>query len=259
MDDPQDDRDTILAAGLLPTLFSAHPTNSFLTARRMRLDQQHKLAWLATIEYSTESLPIHETEKQTKPNPVDRRAIIEWSMEESQKVLVRDRDDNGIVTSAGEPYDPDQTLTEWPRLVISVRKNVAALPSWILTYANKVNAAAFSVRGNSFDAETLQVRRLRVTDEQQENGFASLVIAFELHHDPDQWKLRLPDAGFMKKGTTSTDREPIVLDNGERPSAPVFLDGSGAVLANPTPANVVTNTFEIKSTADFSVLSPLLV
>ena len=52
----------------------------------------------------------------------------------------------------------------------------------------------------------------------------------------------------------STSRKIIVNDDGTLPTTPVCLNGSGAVLANPSPTNAVFGSFNIYPAYDFNLL-----
>ena len=67
--------------------------------------------------------------------------------------------------------------------------------------------------------------------------------------------MELLDSGFMiKDPSDSTKRVAAYIDDGTEPSTPALLDGSGGLLANPTPANAVFLSFDVYKTRTFSSL-----
>jgi hypothetical protein len=73
-----------------------------------------------------------------------------------------------------------------------------------------------------------------------------------MHFQKNGWKLSLLDAGYRRKD--GTQRKIITNSDGTLPTMPVPLDGSGAVLSNPTPATAVYREFTVYETKAFSSL-----
>ncbi|RMF85756.1 MAG: hypothetical protein D6744_00845 [Planctomycetota bacterium] len=86
-------------------------------------------------------------------NPLNRPADISYSFDVVQRVVEKDRDDNAVVNSAGDMFDPPIT-DEVYRFVITIERNVAATnPATVASYVNTVNSDAITVAGVALAAE----------------------------------------------------------------------------------------------------------
>ncbi|MFN9291312.1 MAG: hypothetical protein ACK6EB_24840, partial [Planctomyces sp.] len=68
-----------------------------------------------------------------------------WDGENFEEVAIFDRDNKAVLNSAGDPFEG--LFRERTRRVISIVKNVAAVPDWIITSEDAVNSLAFVVDG----------------------------------------------------------------------------------------------------------------
>ena len=79
------------------------------------------------------------------------------------------------------------------------------------------------------------------------------VCPFEIEVRKSGWVEKILDRGFRKKDPSdSTKRVPIKNDDGTWPTEPVLLDGSGAVLADPSPTNAASVDADLYPTFDFT-------
>ena len=188
--------------------------------------------WDATVNYSTErKLSDQQSSDPQNPTPpTGEPAYITWDTEQFQKPATQDRDGKGIVNSAGDPFIPAEQMDD-SRRVVTVQKNLTAVPSWILDYQDSVNNASFTVDGAAFRQVTFVIALRR-----------------------DGWAYSILDQGFNEKDPAdATKRKPIYI-NGQLPSSPVLLDGTGKAKTDPKTANATYLTYNVYKTADFSQL-----
>lgn len=262
VDSKDDDQQTIAVAaqlsGDLPSLYTAHPSNLYATARSLKIknDGANWKIWFATVEYSSEPVEKAKVDRQAVPNPIDRSARIRWQSENTQEVAQFDRNGWPILNSAGDEFLADGRTIEKARWKITIQKNIFAAPAIILTYPNSVNNAAVQIQGITFPAETLKIGNMSLSERKVEPPFLYYEFVYDMLYDVDGWDLDLLDQGFhylAADGGSGLTRRIIEL-NGQRPSEPVPLDGLGGILANPSPLNGVFLTFDVRTAKDFSIL-----
>lgn len=202
--------------------------------------------WTVTAEYSS-AVEMNE-------DPTQDAMQIRVYTEQFQKPAVFDKDGNKIVNSAGDPFDPPNMMDD-SRRVISLIRNVAAYPSWVLSYQDAVNSDSFTVRGITYAAGVGKVQSVSISDGQIRNGYPFYTVEVLIHLQKNGWILEPLDVGFRELNYEGTELINILNpgDN-ERPSAPVPLDGSGRALANPSTTNNVLLSFPVYETLPFAVL-----
>jgi hypothetical protein len=256
-----DEATVILAHASSPRIGSPYPWDATAYCQRVipRNESFSKRVWLVTAAYSNE--------REITADPLSEPAVIEWSSEQFQKIAVLDKNDEAIVNSAGDEWDPPAEMDD-SRWTATIRKNVAAVPSWLFAYQDRINAAGFTLDGLAIPAEVAKMQAIRIGGQQERNGTDYRVLQITMHFrtrvttgtlDISGWTLRIMDAGFRQKvevGTTGTyEMQNIKNDgDGQKITAPVALDGSGLVLSDPTATTIVFLPFEVYDTADFSAL-----
>ena len=211
--------------------------------------------WDATVNYSTErKLSDQQSSDPQNPTPpTGEPAYITWDTEQFQKPATQDRDGKGIVNSAGDPFIPAEQMDD-SRRVVTVQKNLTAVPSWILDYQDSVNNASFTVDGVTVTAGKAKVQRVSVGPIELRNGAAFRQVTFVIALRRDGWAYSILDQGFNEKDPAdATKRKPIYI-NGQLPSSPVLLDGTGKAKTDPKTANATYLTYNVYKTADFSQL-----
>lgn len=232
---------------ILPQIGSVYSFDARAFLRRVSTSQSiAKTVWIANLFYSTEF--------EVEPDPTDDPARITWGFEKFQRAVFEDKDGKGIVNSAGDPFDPTVMIDD-SRQIVTLRKNLGFVPSWILTYRDAVNLAAFTVDGVSVGARIGKIDDIQISEVQERNDIFYRALTLKIAMNPDTWDTKVLDQGFRKKDPSDgTKRNNIISDDGTDPAKPVLLDGSGAVLANPTAATAVFLEFTILKEKDFSVL-----
>jgi len=229
----------------LPIIGNAHPedANAFCISLDVQNTSPWK-GWIVTANYSDE--------RTIDDTPTDDAASISWGSEQFQKPAVFDLSGNLIVNSAGDPFDPPAMMDD-SRRVVTVEKNLAVVPSWILDYQDAVNSDDFTVDGVSIGIGKAKMQAVTVGARQRRNGTIFRTVNFTIHLQREGWLLDILDAGFRRK--ISGGRENIRNSgDGELPTAPVPLDGNGQPIDDPTPTNCVFLQFAVYKTRAFSSL-----
>lgn len=247
---------TILSSGLLPVPYvSTFPGSSFLLCRSVNVTQKTETpyAWDVTADYSDEQLSQEEEEARTEPNPLLREPKVTWDSQQYQKAIWKDINDEAIYNSANDPFDPPPMIDD-ARWVISVQSNVASVPAYVLTLNNVINDSSVTVDGITFAAQTLKVQGIRIGDVETENGVTFRQFSYQLNFRAETWKMSNLDAGFSMLDSNGDKVEILLPKDKSKPTAPQPLDGSGGLLASPTPANAVYIDSDVYTEADLTVL-----
>jgi len=246
-DDPDDGPYAIGSNASLPNIGSLHPEDSSAWCRELTVENDAPYAgWIVTANYSSE--------RELSETPTSDPAFVTWDSEQFQKPVIQDKDGDAVVNSAGDFFDPPAMMDD-SRRVVTVQKNLTAVPTWILDYQDAVNSDSFSVDGVTIAIGTAKMQRVSVGAEDIRNGIAFRQVTFTMHLQRDGWDMQILDAGFRRIDPgDSTKRIAISLDDGTEPTTPALLDGSGGLLSNPTPANAVFKTFSVYKTRAFSSL-----
>lgn len=229
----------------LPVIGEVHPDDSNAFCTTLTPDPTDPWrGWTVTAQYSDA--------RTLAEDPTDDSAIITWGSEQFQKPVVFDRNGNFVVNSAGDPFDPPLMVDD-SRRVVTVQKNLAVVPTWILDYQDAVNSDSFTVDGYLVGAGLAKMQSVTVGERQRRNGTVFRTVTFTIHLQRDGWMLNALDAGFRENvyGALANIRN---SDDGELPAAPVPLDGSGQALANPSFTTCVFLPFEVYATRAFSSL-----
>lgn len=234
----------------IPREGSQHPTLLTAYCISVDLDQQDNgVEWIVTCQYSSEQ---GERNEDPTLDPVE----ISWDGEIYTEAIYEDIDGDAIVNSAGDYFVDPSPTKEKSHLIASIVAQVSNIPSWVYDYRDVVNDAAIVIDGLSIDAQKAFIQRPKISKKQYRNDIEYRTISYDVHIHPDGWKMRPMDVGFRAKNATdSSQRDQITNDgDGEEPTTPVPLDGSGNVLSNPTPSTVVFLEFDIHEAKDFSAL-----
>lgn len=208
-------------------------------------------AWVVTANYSSAGSEISS-------NPLQDAAKITWTTEQFQIPAIIDKDGNGIINSAGDPFDPPN-MRDFSRRIAVVVKNLSSPPSWLLSYQDAVNSDTFQIDGVSITADKAKCQRVDISDIRERSGIQYREVTTEIHFSLDGWKLRPLDQGFRTLGDIISEdikeRLNIVNDgDDERPTQPVLLDGAGGQLNSQRPEDAVFLEFDVYPRLPFSAL-----
>jgi len=203
--------------------------------------------WKVTYNYSTK-------QEIDQNNPENDEILTSFSSEIYQEAIWRDVDDEGIVNSAGDLFDPPPTRDS-THLIAKIKSNHTSIPSWILLYMNAVNKSNCTIGGLGIAAKTAKVNRIDVGERKKRGDSVYYPLSVDIHIHRDGWRLEPLDQGLREvvSGATTLRRH-IVDDKGEEITSPVLLDGEGAKLANPTQANAEFLDFQIYNELNFAAL-----
>jgi len=246
-DSKNDGAYTVGSNASLPTIGSTHPDDASAWCRRLRVENTDPFAgWTVTAEYSSEL--------ELATNPTLQPAEITWDSEQFQKPVLFDNTGDAVCNSAGGLFDPPAMMDD-SRRVVTVQKNLSAVPVWILDYQDAVNSDQFTVDGVVIAVGTAKMQRVSVGVQETRNGVTFRPVTFTIHLQRDGWAMELLDSGFMIKDPgDSTKRVAAYIDDGTEPTTAAMLDGSGGILANPSPATAVFLSFDVYKTRTFSSL-----
>lgn len=175
-------------------------------------------------------------------------AKISWDTEQFQKVAAYEYNGDGIVNSAGDPFDPPALMDD-SRRVITVTKMMTEVPTWILSYQDAVNSDAFTIDGVSIAIGKAKMQRVSVSEPRQINLTTYREVTFQIHLQRDGWDLQILDAGFRDASFNT-----LYNVDGTRPTAPIPLNGLGARLDSTNPADAVFLPFTVYTTLPFASL-----
>jgi len=257
-DDKTITRYDIMTSGLLPVKYQQHPQNPLMTVRDVTLDQDEApTVWTATVSYSSAPYDKDDEEDEDFDSPLDKPARIRWTTTQFTKPIFRDLNEEAIVNSAGDYFDPPIEV-DASRFSLVVEKNLASVPSWVLTYSNAINNASFDVLGLTIPARTAKLSELAISEEQKEQEVEFYTVTFRLelaNAEEEDWVVRVLDQGLHEYEPTTSGytKTPILID-GEPAKQPVLLNGNGVAIVNPEPTDAVYLEYNVYREKDFSVL-----
>lgn len=242
---------TITAVSGLPLIGWLHPEDSGAYCNGLDVTNPDPWKhWEVTATYSSK-WPVYE-------DPTAEPAIIgPWTTSKYQQPLVFDYDDKLVLNSAGDFYDPP-VMKDFNRRVVTVQKNVASVPSWILDYEDAVNSAAFTLGGLLIGAGKAKCDSVEISIPLYRNDIKYYTVSMSFHLSRIGWKTRVLDAGFRELNDAEDGLQLIKVINldgqAEYPPMPVPLDGSGHKLTLPTPATAVYKEYQSYRELPFSAL-----
>lgn len=247
-DSPYDTQLQVLLFPDLPRLFSPYfglddyvDLGAFCRGLKADQDQDDPFLWKIQADYSSDLSDMAEMMSAGDPkglggkttggpgsggfeNPLLRPPKITFGFAKYQKVIVKDLNDVPCTNSAGQPFDPPVEIDD-SRPVLTVVKNVPAFDfSVAVAYQDAVSTDPFF----GSPAGTAKIDSLSA-EFAFENGLAYWVQTAVVHFRREGWKLKLLDAGYMKKDA-SGNLVTITDKYGHPFSAPTLLDGAGGVL-----------------------------
>lgn len=230
----------------LPLVGSPHPEDPFAWCVGLTvLCTNGYKAWEVTADWSSE-FAMSEI-------PTNDAARIFWGSQKFPVPLDRDRNGEAVLNSAGDPFDPPLTRDS-SRTVCTIEKNVSSVPSWILSYKDRVNQSAFTVDGVTVAQGNAKIDDVRVGPEEYRNNIQFRSVSIVMHIDDNGWNFEPVDRGFRQ---LNDDGDPVdIVNKGDQSpvTVPALLDGTGYAIDNPQPSDAVFLDIDGYPTADFSVL-----
>ena len=238
----------------LPIIGDTHPSDSGAWCDDIDVNcTDGWTGWVVTCNWTTE--------REYATDPTADPAIVTLNTEQFQKPAVFDVDGYGICNSAGDPYDPPNMMDDSRRL-FTVQKNMASVPSWVISSQDAINSDVFSLGGLSIGIGLAKVQSVAVGEPQIRNGVAFRVVTFQIQVQRDGWTLKPLDAGFRELAWDGSTRINIynpastgdTYGGTERVTAPVPLNGSGQAQLNPTISSSVFGSHVVYQSIAFSSL-----
>jgi len=229
----------------LPVIGSLHYDDPSARCRSLQIARasgKDKYNWIATANY--------DTQVAYEINPLSDPADIQWSGDNFEEIAVVDVSGNACLNSAGDPLQ--DLFRERSRRVVTVIKNVAAVPDWIITAEDAVNSSDFVIDGFTVPATKAKLSAPQLGRWETRNNVRFRQMTMTIKLNKDGWQSRPLDAGY--RTVYGNGRRLITNDDGTLPTNPVPLDGTGAVLDNPTPATAVYRAFDLYPLLNFNTL-----
>ncbi len=259
---PYDEGSVVLAYG--PGIGSVYgPEDMFAFCRRRKATNESfsKRIWIATYLYSTEFEP--------QEDPLQDPAEITWETEWYEVPVWKDINGKCPTNSAGYPYDDPVLMKDGSRLTVTVRKNVANPPAWILSWSDCLNLYDFTIDGLAVSAECAKIHRVSISGVQTRNDIMYRVLTLAIAIRPSKiilpgveeaWMLTPEDTSFYQININNpSKRIPTIMDDGTYPTKPLPLDGIGFQLADPSPDNIVFRHFDVYEKKNFGALQVYFV
>lgn len=190
--------------------------------------------WIATCTFSSKV----ELASLPENDPVE----IDWDEEDIQVPVLKDRNGEAVLNSAGDFPDP-LPVADDSILVANITFKTAATGAVLKAFRKSINSDAFTIDGVTVSAKHARVRRIKLGkvkyrgSNPYRDGSIQLAI---LDDSEDDWEIRWLDAGY--RYVDAGKRKKITSDGDDtEPTTPVMLDGSGGILASPSPATAVFN------------------
>lgn len=250
-DSKWDDQTTVLTASSLPFLGQAHPNDlsSYCNSLTATNVGETPFLWIVTATYSNE--------REGSASPLDDPIEYEWSTEQYQEVADRDASGQGIVNSAGDPFDPP-IMRDVSRLAVTITSNQAFVPLWIITYQDAVNSSTCGIDGLTIAAGQAKCQSISVSGQRERNGFPYRIVRLTIHINKDGWKRSQLDAGFRERDDENKLKLITSESDGGQPPGPVLLDGNGAAILDPSPGDAVFLEFDLYTELDFGALPGII-
>ena len=240
-----DDAYAVGSNASLPVIGSVHPSDAGAWCESLQVENSAPWrGWKVTANYTSE--------RELNTNPTSDPAVISWGTEQFQKPVVWDLNGNAVLNSAGDFFDPPNMMDD-SRRTVTIQKNLAAVPSWVLDYQDAVNSDAITISGISIAIGKAKMQSVSVAPRESRNGYTFYPTTFSICLQRDGWLLEPLDCGF--RWADGADKY-LVLNKPENTpvTQPALLDGNGGVLLNPSPANAVFLSYTIYKTRAFSSL-----
>lgn len=246
-DSATDDGETIRQYVDCPRRGAQFPNNIHAYCKTVspRNEDFAKTVWIVTCRYDTS----HEWTE----NPLTDPAQISWDAEQFQRPAYKDRDGDAILNSAHDFFDP-LPMRDDSRWAVTVKKNLAAVPAWILLYQDTTNDTVFTLDGLEVAVGKAKVQKVGVGTWQHRNDIAYRVVTLLIHIAKDGFQFDILDQGFHYLSGSAQEKKHILDDDGIEVTTPGLLDGSGGQLADPSPSTAVFGTFYVYEERDFNLL-----
>lgn len=203
-------------------------------------------------------LRVNYSDQVDTDNPLARPAVVTFRSLSLNSATLLDNKGRIMLNTAGFPVEPQERREAiWS---ITVQKNVADYPAWVLDYPESINNDTVRIRKLSCPPKTLALVGLTIPDFTEEKGVKFLALELELHYRKSTWQTFVPSLGFHEKKLSVsrtgvvTATFPRIQTDGENVTEPVLLDRNGAAIRNAGPQDVYTLKFTIPEERPYGAL-----
>lgn len=242
-------------AGELPKRGTQY-LNTQATCRETYADVESNFVYTFTADYSSKNST--EAERGTDEQPQNDRPLINWVASQESRAIYKDRNEQPILNTAGDPIieTRDENI-----IGVSVKSNVLQVPSWVLSYRNSINNAPFSLI-NGLTVGTNVARFVLpsgfISEPKERNDTIYYEFTYELHFDEQDLHQGKPiNVGKREKidiGGGNYELRNITNEDGTECTDYVPLDEDGLKIALPTPSNTLIIDVDKYYEKDFSIL-----
>jgi len=161
---------------------------------------------------------------QSAENPLERLAVDDWDFEQFERTADKNTDDEAILNSAGDPYDPPLTKDD-SRPILIYTRNEASYPSAFVTHQDTVNSDPFLIFDPYQAKVNIKARKVF------EGNYKYYAVSYIFHFRRDGWRRNILNRGVRFKITGSdTNSVPLPPD-----APPILLDDDGTPLGENDP------------------------
>lgn len=206
----------------VPHQNNSHPWDVLLLAQTPTVTREGFNLYLVSVDY----VRLSSTGTQPDPtDPLNAPIRYRWAMGNTTESVDRDRDNNPIINSVGEPFDPAPTKNIGTLFLTVTRNEPSYDPGVALTFQNKLNSDGF------FGAEPGQALCLSIAPESDYAADAEYVpVQYYFEFRADKFRHRIRDQGLNGRYDDSGTSKiaPFYLNGGkDRVASAVLLDGKG--------------------------------
>ena len=213
---------------------AAHPDGGGVYLQRRSADNisASKVIWIVTCHYSNKLID----------NPLDEPAKIKVAGQLFTAPILFDADGQLICNSAGMPLVDPSPEADFPRRLITVKKNIATpdLADPCFALQNTLNQEVVTIwpsygGGMAVGVKKAKLREPEIDGPETRNGIDYFVLSLSIDWRSEGWDDPLVDCGYQYR--TSTGKLVKATQDGTEANQPILLDGSGQPLLNPGPTN----------------------
>ena len=243
---PADKAYTVGSHASLPVIGSVHPQDSLAFCRTLSVTNPNPYAgWEVSADY--------DSEREFDPtDPESDEILTSFTSEIYQEAVDKDLNGDGIVNSAGDPFDPTATR-DVADLIARIQSNHESIPPTILSYQNAINSAAITIGGLAVGAGVAKHQRMDVSSRQKRGNTTFYALTQEIHLRKIGWKLEPLDQG-LREILLGKKRHILNESDLEEVTKPVPLNGSGVAITTATPGDITFLEFDLYDELDFTAL-----
>ena len=243
-DDVSDDDVTVLAAALLPALYSYHPNDSSILCMQKtaeRITANSRLQWKVVCTYFIpEGGPDIAGDPWDLPPQISFKAVgYDRAVDKAYQVGdFRGAQSLAIENSATMSFDPPVMQEEF-NLMISIERNeegAAFDPEDLYTYQATMNKFLITVAGILITPWVGFMQDIRATKAWTTDGTVYWKTGYDIVVDHATHEKQILDQGYYEADAAGPLPDPIKDAKGNDMHEPSKLDGAGKVLAFGLPA-----------------------